>query len=103
MKTYSRHYPYACALLKKEGNVVLPIEIAEGYVECDLTGFPMTLIKKDLFVNQFINFRLRVENRVNTLHHPNNFCQNFSIITSKMIHAVVIVFNIIFYISYVLH
>lgn len=49
MKTYSRHYPYACALLKKEGNVVLPIEVAEGYKKCDLTGFPMTLIRKDLF------------------------------------------------------
>lgn len=49
MKTYSRHYPYSCALLRKEGNVVLPIENGEGYVECDLTGFPMTLIKKETF------------------------------------------------------
>lgn len=49
MKTYSRHYPYCCALLKKEGNVVLPMESGEGYQECDLTGFPMTLIRKDLF------------------------------------------------------
>lgn len=49
MKTYSRHYPYSCALLKKEGNVVLPIENGEGYQECDLTGFPMTLIRRDTF------------------------------------------------------
>lgn len=49
MKTYSRHYPYMCALLKKEGNVVLPMENGKGYQECDLTGFPMTLIKKELF------------------------------------------------------
>lgn len=50
MKTYSRHYPYSCALLKKlDKNLVLPIEKGEGYVECDLTGFPMTLIRKDVF------------------------------------------------------
>jgi hypothetical protein len=49
IKTYSRHYPYMCALLKKEGNVVIPIENGEGYVECDLTGFPMTLIRRDVF------------------------------------------------------
>jgi hypothetical protein len=49
MKTYSRHYPYMCAILKKVGNVVFPIENGEGYVECDLTGFPMTLIRKDVF------------------------------------------------------
>ena len=50
MKTYSRHYPYQCTiLLKGEKNVVMPIEHSEGYRECDLTGFPMTLIRKDTF------------------------------------------------------
>lgn len=50
MKTYSRHYPYSCALLKRiPNNLVLPIENGEGYVQCDLTGFPMTLIRKDTF------------------------------------------------------
>lgn len=50
MKTYSRHYPYSCAVLKKiPNNLVLPIENGEGYVQCDLTGFPMTLIRKDTF------------------------------------------------------
>jgi len=50
IKTYSRHYPYACALLNwtKEG-LTLPIENGEGYVECDLTGFPMTLISRETF------------------------------------------------------
>lgn len=49
IKTYSRHYPYLCAILKRERNVVLSIEQAEGYVECDITGFPMTLIRRDTF------------------------------------------------------
>lgn len=50
IKTYSRHYPYSCAILKRlENNLVLPIENGEGYVECDLTGFPMTLISRETF------------------------------------------------------
>lgn len=50
IKTYSRHYPYACVILDKiDSNVVVPVEYAEGYRECDLTGFPMTLIRKDIF------------------------------------------------------
>jgi hypothetical protein len=50
IKTYSRHYPYHCAVLNIEkNNFVVPIENGEGYVECDLTGFPMTLIRKDVF------------------------------------------------------
>ena len=49
IKTYSRGYPYACCLLKRVGNnVAIPME-GEGYLECDLTGFPMTLIRKDTF------------------------------------------------------
>jgi hypothetical protein len=50
IKTYSRHYPYHCALLNIEkNNFVVPIENGEGYVECDLTGFPMTLISRETF------------------------------------------------------
>jgi hypothetical protein len=50
IKTYSRHYPYSCVILKRiENNLVLPIENGEGYVECDLTGFPMTLISRGTF------------------------------------------------------
>lgn len=54
MKTYSRHYPYSCSLYKRlEGrdseSCYAGIENGEGYQECDLTGFPMTLIKKELF------------------------------------------------------
>ncbi len=50
MKTYSRHYPYCCTLLKKlPNNFVLPIEDGQGYQECDLTGFPMTLISRETF------------------------------------------------------
>lgn len=50
IKTYSRHYPYCCALVKKtKENFYLPIENGTGYQECDLTGFPMTLIRTELF------------------------------------------------------
>ena len=50
IKTYSRHYPYGCSLLRKAGeNLVVPIENGEGYVQCDLTGFPMTLISRETF------------------------------------------------------
>lgn len=50
MKTYSRHYPYVCALWNKVGhNALVSIEKGEGYVECDITGFPMTLIRRDTF------------------------------------------------------
>lgn len=49
IKTYSRHYPYSSVLLDKRDNHVIPIEHADGYRECDLTGFPMTLIKRELF------------------------------------------------------
>lgn len=50
MKTYSRHYPYACALANRlENGFLVPLENGEGYQECDLTGFPMTLIRRDTF------------------------------------------------------
>lgn len=50
IKTYQREYPYACAIFKKLiNNVVVPIESGKGYVECDLTGFPMTLISRETF------------------------------------------------------
>lgn len=50
MKTYSRHYPYMCAAWNKAGEgVMLPIENGQGYQECDLTGFPMTLIRRNVF------------------------------------------------------
>ncbi len=52
MKTYSRHYPYACALINKLDNgFLLPLENGVGYQECDLTGFPMTLMRRDTFEN----------------------------------------------------
>lgn len=50
MKTYTRHYPYVCAAWNRlENGFLLPIEKGDGYVKCDLTGFPMTLIRKDVF------------------------------------------------------
>jgi hypothetical protein len=50
IKTYQRQYPYTCALFNKlPNNLVIPIENGEGYVKCDLTGFPMTLISRETF------------------------------------------------------
>lgn len=50
MKTYSRHYPYACTLMRKiNENVYVGIENGKGYQEVDMCGFPMTLIKRELF------------------------------------------------------
>lgn len=50
IKTYIRHYPYMCALLNrtKEG-LFVGVEDGEGYHPVDATGFPMTLIRRDLF------------------------------------------------------
>ncbi len=50
IKTYSRHYPYSCALMKKTNTGYAGIENGKGYQECDMTGFPMTLIKRKLFL-----------------------------------------------------
>lgn len=51
IKTYCRKYPYMCAAWNKVGKskALVPIEYGFGYIECDLTGFPMTLIHKDTF------------------------------------------------------
>lgn len=50
IQTYSRHYPYHSVILNiLDDKFVCPIENGNGYVECDLTGFPMTLIRKDVF------------------------------------------------------
>lgn len=50
MKTYSRHYPYMCAAWNRVGhNAMVPVENGQGYKEVDLCGFPMTLIRRDLF------------------------------------------------------
>jgi GT2 family glycosyltransferase len=50
MKTYIRKYPYNVAAWDKVGhNALVPIEKANGYRECDLTGFPMTLVSRGTF------------------------------------------------------
>lgn len=50
IKTFSRHFPYACPLIKYIGKQLVPIEDGEGYIKVDLTGFPMTLIRRDTFI-----------------------------------------------------
>lgn len=50
IKTYSRHYPYGSALLKEIGNnCYASMERGDKYQEVDITGFPMTLIRRDVF------------------------------------------------------
>ncbi len=50
MKTYCRKYPYMVAAWERVGHgAMLPIEVGKGYIECDLTGFPMTLISRETF------------------------------------------------------
>lgn len=55
IKTHSRHYPYVTALwkwvdgLNDEGKCFVGIEDGEGYQTVDMTGFPMTLLRRDLF------------------------------------------------------
>lgn len=50
MKTYCRRYPYMVAAWDRVGaGAMVPIEVADGYRKCDLTGFPMTLISRETF------------------------------------------------------
>lgn len=54
MKTYVRHYPYPIALFnineaRDYRSKYSGVENGFGYKEVDMTGFPMTLIKRDLF------------------------------------------------------
>lgn len=50
IKSYIRHFPYMSALMKRlPNNLYTGIENGNGYVPVDVTGFPMTLIRKDLF------------------------------------------------------
>lgn len=49
IKSYSRHYPYSCALMKKVNGTYAGIENGRGYQPCDLTGFPMTLLRRQVF------------------------------------------------------
>lgn len=52
MKTYIRHYPYPCALMVRHPDVpalFVGVERDSGRQEIDMCGFPMTLIRRDLF------------------------------------------------------
>lgn len=49
IKSYSRHYPYSCALMRRIPGSYAGIENGKGYRLVDLCGFPMTLIRRDLF------------------------------------------------------
>lgn len=52
MKTYVRHYPYPCALMVKHPDLAAPhvgVEKDSGTQEIDMCGFPMMLIRRDLF------------------------------------------------------
>lgn len=50
MKTYLRHYPYMVGLMKRvKHNFWIGIEDGKDYQEIDGCGFPMTLLRRDLF------------------------------------------------------
>lgn len=53
MKSYVRHFPYPIALFRRQtfmGHTKMIQHIQEkGYAELDMTGFPMTLLRRDLF------------------------------------------------------
>lgn len=51
IKSYSRHYPYFSCLMNPipDDKLFVGIEYGEGYIPCAMTGFPMTLLRKDLF------------------------------------------------------
>jgi hypothetical protein len=54
MKTYVRHFPYPCALMNENKKVNVEakyygVELKEGYHQVDLCGFPMSLLRRDLF------------------------------------------------------
>ena len=52
MKTYVRHFPYPCALMMRHPDInafYVGVEKDSGTQEIDMCGFPMMLIRRDLF------------------------------------------------------
>jgi hypothetical protein len=52
MKTYVRHYPYPCALMVRHPDIAsffVGVEKDSGTQEVDMCGFPMMLLRRDLF------------------------------------------------------
>ena len=52
MKTYIRHYPYPCGLMVQHPDLAalfVGVERDSGSQEIDMCGFPMTLLRRDLF------------------------------------------------------
>lgn len=53
MKTYVRYFPYPVALFRRQFHMGAEKMIghiqSSGYAKLDMTGFPMTLIRRDLF------------------------------------------------------
>ena len=85
MKSYSRHYPYSCALMKKTWKGYAGIENGENYQECDLTGFPMTLIRRDLFDKLDQPYFRPTEGSLRDWATDENFCERLANIGIKPI------------------
>ena len=49
MKTYVRYFPYPVALFRRFQDRFVGHDQPSGYAEVDMTGFPMTLLRRDLF------------------------------------------------------
>ena len=49
MKTYIRYFPYPVGLFKRHQDRFVSHDQPLGYAQVDMTGFPMTLLRRDLF------------------------------------------------------
>lgn len=78
VKTYSRHYPYSCALMKDVNGSYCGIENGEGYQNCDLTGFPMTLLRKEIFTKLSKPYFIGRIDGLRAWATDENFCQRLA-------------------------
>ncbi len=77
MKCYSRSFPHLCTLMSYSGlsyarGRYQSMELNEGYKECALVGFGMTLIKKSIFSKLKKPYFIKANN----LNEDNYFCEN---------------------------
>lgn len=79
MKTYSRHYPYGSALLQSLGHGnYASIDHRNGYHQIDICGFPMTLIRRDVFDILDEPYFRAVDDGARDWSTDVNFCQRLS-------------------------
>ena len=84
IKSYSRHYPYSCALMRQNRNSYAGIENGEGYQEVDLSGFPMTLIKREVFEKMERPYFVGKDEGLRTWATDENFSRRMKSLGLKM-------------------